>query len=146
MPNSLRNNRARSVAGTTLIFLPGVAVLLSETMKFLRVPAIVQQMAAAGFPGGKLTLVASLGFASAVLFLSPRTRSIGVLLLSSFLGGAICLHVQRGEYTKAFGPSVLLIFGWAGTCLRHPQMLWSFGSSFSEANEARQDKLVSREA
>lgn len=120
--------------------------MLSETIKFLHVPAIVHQMAAAGFPGAKLTLVASLGFSSALLFLYPRTRSIGVLLLSSFLGGAICLHVQRGEYTNVFGPSLLLVLAWVGTWLRHPQMLWSSGNSFFEGNDARRRNLVSREA
>jgi len=85
----------------------------------------VEQMAAAGFPDGKIFLVASLGFSSAVLFLYPRTRSIGVLLLSSFLGGAICVHVQRDEYAKALAPALLLALTWIGTFLRYPEMLWS---------------------
>jgi hypothetical protein len=140
------NNRVRSIAGTIFIFLAGLAVVLSETMKFLHVPAVAQKMAEAGFPGGKLTLVASLGFASAALFLYPRTRSIGILLLSSFLGGAICLHVQRGENANVFGPSTLLALAWAGTWLRHPQLLWSFGHSRFEADKAHQHSLVSREA
>lgn len=146
MVNIPPNHRARSIAGTILIFLPGIAVILSETVKFLHVPAVVQKMAEAGFSEGKLTLVASLGFTSALLFLYPRTRSIGVLLLSSFLGGAICLHVQRGEYANVFGPSILLALAWAGTWLRHPQMLWSFANSFFEANHASQCNLVSRGA
>jgi hypothetical protein len=110
------------------MFLPGAAVIMSEIMKFVRVPAIVHQMAAAGFPGNKLMLVATLGFSSAVLFLYPRTRSIGILLLSSFLGGAVCLHVQRDQYGPAFAPLVLLALAWVGTYLLHPQMLWSLGA------------------
>lgn len=146
MTNNPQNNRARSIAGTILIVLPGLAVMSSETMKFLRIPAIVEHMAAAGFPGAKLTLVATLGFTSALLFLYPRTRSIGILLLSSFLGGAICLHVQRSEYSNVFGPSMLLAFAWTGTWLRYPQMLWSFDNSQLECNDTGQRKLVSREA
>ena len=146
MDNRPGNNRARSIVGTILIFLPGLAVVSSEMLKFLHVPAVVQKMAEAGFPGGKLTLVASLGLTSALLFLYPRTRSIGVLLLSSFLGGAICLHVQRGEYANVFGPSLLLALAWAGTWLRHPVMLWSFRNSLFEATDRRQHNLVSREA
>ena len=132
MPNNSPISQARSIAGTVLILLPAVAVMLSETAKLLRVPTVVQQMAAAGFGGGKLMLVGGLGLASALLFLIPRTRSIGLLLLSSFLGGAICLHVQRGEYGKAFGPAMLLFVAWMGTSWRHPQMLWSFGNSTSD--------------
>jgi hypothetical protein len=93
-----------------------------------------------------LTLVGGLGFTSALLFLFPRTRSIGLLLLSSFLGGAICLHVQRSEYAKALGPAMLPCMAWIGTSLRHPQMLWSFGNSAAQPSEAGQQDMVSRQA
>jgi hypothetical protein len=35
--------------------------------------------------------------ASAVLLLTPRTSSLGLLLSSAFWGGAICLHMSKGE-------------------------------------------------
>src|SRR5436190_24092294 len=35
--------------------------------------------------------------ASAWLFLIPRTSSLGLLLLSAHLGGAIATHLQHGE-------------------------------------------------
>ena len=116
--------RTRRIAGNILIFLPGLVVTMSAIVKFAGVPGVVHAMAADGFANGKLTLVASLEILSAALFLFPRTRSFGVLLLSSFLGGAICTHVQMGEYAKAIGPSILLTLAWAGTWLRHPQAQW----------------------
>jgi hypothetical protein len=116
---------ARRIAGSILIVLPGLAVAASSILKFARVPAVVNNMAAQGFSGTKLTLVAVLEILSVVLFLFPRTRSFGVLVLSSFLGGAICTHVQMGEYAKAIGPLILLILAWCGIVLRHPQSLWS---------------------
>lgn len=146
MTNATRTNRARSIAGNILMFLPGFAVLTSEMMKFLHVPAMVQPMAAAGFSEGKLLFVATLGTLSAVLFLYRRTRSLGLLLLSSFLGGAICLHVTRDEFAKALGPGMLLAFAWVGTWLRHPQAVWSFASPLFEASQAGQHSLTSREA
>ena len=117
--------RVRRIAGNILTFLPGLVVTVSSIVKFAGLPGIVQSMTADGFSGGKLTLVAALEILSAVLFLFPRTRSFGVLILSSFLGGAICTHVQMGEYAKAIGPSVLLTLSWIGTWLRHPQALWN---------------------
>ena len=116
--------RTRRIAGNILIFLPGLVVTMSSIEKFAGMTAVVHNMAAEGFANGKLTLVASLEILSAALFLFPRTRSLGVLLLSSFLGGAICTHVQMGEYAKAIAPSLLLTLAWAGTWLRHPQALW----------------------
>jgi len=128
MDRSGKQAHGRRLAGSILIILPGLAVAMSSIVKFAGVPAVVHQMAAQGFAGGKLTLVAALEILSAVLFLFPRTRSFGVLLLSSFLGGAICTHVRMGEYAKAIGPFILMILAWVGTWLRHPDALWSFTS------------------
>ena len=126
---------ARRIAGGLLIALPGLAVAASSILKFARVPAVVSNMAAQGFSGSKLTLVAVLEILSVALFLFPRTRSFGVLLLSSFLGGAICTHVQMGEYTKAAGPLILLILAWGGILLRHPQSLWSLRPDRAPKNQ-----------
>lgn len=114
--------------GTVLIFLPGLALAFSAILKFAGVPAVVHQMAGYGFVDGKLLLVAALEILSAGLFLYARTRSLGVLLLSSFFGGVVCTHVQMGEYAKALAPSLLVTLAWVGTWLQHPETLWSFGN------------------
>jgi len=125
MNDTGKQTRARRMGGSIAIFLPGLALLLSSVVKLAGVPGVVHTMAADGFSGGKLTLVAALEFLSAALFLFPLTRSFGLLMLSAFLGGAICTHVQMDEYTKAIGPCALLAIAWFGTWLRHPQVLWS---------------------
>lgn len=119
---------ARRITGNLLIFMPGIIVGLFGILKLVGVAPFVQTMAADGFSGSKLTLVAILEISSAALFLFSPTRSIGVLLLSSFLGGAICTHVRMGEYAKAIGPLGFLCFAWLGTWMRHPRALWSFNS------------------
>ena len=135
MDDEETQTRAQRIAGNTLIFLPGLVATMSSMVKFAGVPGVVHNMAANGFSGGKLTLVAALEILSAALFLFPRTRSFGVLMLSSFLGGAICTHVQMGEYAKGIGPSILLTLAWIGTWLRHPQALWSPDRSRSATNQ-----------
>src|SRR5262249_8558473 len=83
------------------------------------------QMAGIGFAGGKLAFIAMLEIVSAALYLWPRTRSVGLLMVSSYLGGAICAHVQHNEFVKALSPSLLLLLACTGTGLSHPQVLWS---------------------
>jgi hypothetical protein len=129
MTSSSRSSQTRSIAGTTLIYLPGLALAVFAILKLAGVPGVVQKMALAGFTGGKLILVAALELASAFLFLYGRTRSFGLLFLSAFLGGAICTHVQMGESLQGVGPAILLMLAWTGTWLRHPEMLWSFRDS-----------------
>ena len=149
MANNTGNSRVRLLAGSVLIFLPGLALGVSSIVKFAGVPQVVHQMALAGFADGKLTLVAILEILSAILFLYPKTRSFGLLFLSAFLGGAICTHVQMGEFPKAAGPAVFLALAWAGTWLRHPEMLWSFRKEVPSQNyraDRGEARLASREA
>jgi hypothetical protein len=147
MDREVTQSRTRRIAGNILVVLPGLIVAMSELMKLARVPRLVNYMAAAGFSGNKISLVAGLGLSSVLLFLYPRTRSIGILLLSTFLGGAICLHVQRGEYAEALGPAMLLVLAWIGTAIRHPQVLWNLTDrplAADQLTEARRESLASR--
>ncbi|HLW51714.1 MAG TPA: DoxX family protein [Candidatus Angelobacter sp.] len=130
-PSALR------IAGNVLIFLPGLGVAFFSILKFAGVPAVVQTMAADGFSGSKLMLVAVLEFLSAALFLLTPTRSLGVLVMSSLLGGAICTHVLMGEYAKAIGPVIFLTLAWIGVWLRHPQALWSLASDHAGTTAAQ---------
>ena len=64
---------------------------------------------------------------SAILLLVPRTASLGVLLTSGFWGGAICLHMSKGE---PFVPqSAFLLLTWVGAYLRVPGTFASFAVS-----------------
>jgi hypothetical protein len=76
--------------------------------------------------GWKLTLVASLELFTGILFSYPPLRSIGLLVISAYLGGAICAHVANDQYFAVLPGTLVLGLCWLGVALRHPQMLWSF--------------------
>jgi hypothetical protein len=61
---------------------------------------------------------------TAVLLLIPRTSSLGILLTSSFWGGAICIHMAHGE--PYLFQAVALVLSWVGAYLRYPATLSSF--------------------
>jgi DoxX-like family/Domain of unknown function (DUF4345) len=114
---------SRPTIGTALIGLGGVILLVSAAAKLARVPLVVQQLGAFGFTGPKLVVVAVLELVSSLLFLIPRTRSTGLLLVSAFLGGAIATHLQHDD--PVVQPAFVLVLLWLGAWLRHPEMLWS---------------------
>jgi hypothetical protein len=58
---------------------------------------------------------------SALLFLFPKTNIYGTLLLSSFMGGAIIIHMT-GSLSIVM-PSVVLILVWIVGFLRNPELL-----------------------
>ncbi len=118
-------SRRRVNAGTFLVVLNGLMLIASALAKLAHVPPVVEELGAMGFAGGRLTFIAILEMVSALLFLVPSTRSAGLLLVSSFLGGAIATHLQHAK--PILQPSVVLSFVWLATWLRHPEMLWSLG-------------------
>ncbi len=115
--------KGRRIAGLVLICLGSIVLIGSAGAKFAHVPKVVNELGAMGFDGGRLTMIAVIEIASALLFLLPVTRSIGLLLVSAYMGGAIATHVQHGQ--PFIQPAVVLAILWAGTWLRHPQILWS---------------------
>ncbi len=127
--NNPSTNRVRRIAGNVLIFLSGFGLLAAASTKFAHVPPVVAQLTSAGFGGEKITLVATLELVCALLFLFAPTRSIGLLLVSAFLGGAIAIHVQGGEYVGAMSPAFFMSLCWLGAWLRHPEVLWSLNRS-----------------
>lgn len=127
--NSSSPSKTRQIAGNILVYLGGFALLGGGVTKFAHVPKVVAQMTSMGLGGDKLTLVASLEVLTALLFLFEPVRSIGLLLLSSFLGGAICAHVQSDQYFAVIPPMIVMSICWLGATLLHPQVLWSLHPS-----------------
>jgi hypothetical protein len=112
----------RRIAGNILIVIGGVILAASAMAKFAQVPQVIAQLSGFGF-GGRIQLIAAGEIITAILFLIPATRSAGLLLVSSFMGGAIATHMQHGE--SYLMPSALLLLFWLGALLRHPETAWS---------------------
>ena len=129
----------KTVAGWVLHGLVGGIMLLAGSAKVLGLfPP--EQVAKLGL-GVPIQVIGAGELVSAVLLLVPRTASLGVLLTSGFWGGAICLHMSKGE---AFGvPSVFLLLTWLGAYLRVPGTFASFaGSSPTEPSIANATKAI----
>jgi hypothetical protein len=72
---------------------------------------------------------------SALLLLIPRTASLGILLTSSFWGGAICIHLAHGE--PYLLQAVLLVLSWMGAYLRDPATLGRFSGPPARTRQVR---------
>ena len=58
---------------------------------------------------------------SVILFMIPRAGVLGLLLLSSYLGGAIATHLQHGQ--SIIFPAAIEALIWTTALIRYPQ-LW----------------------
>jgi hypothetical protein len=84
--------------------------------------------------GEQVRLIGAGAILTALLLLIRRTSSLGILLASSFWGGAICIHMAHGEpYVFQAGA---LVLSWAGAYLRNPATLGSFSGPAGMTREA----------
>ena len=126
-------SKTRIRVGNILISIGGLGLVFGGLTKFAHVPKVAEQMALIGFGGNKLLLVASLEVLAAVLVLLRPARPFGLLFVSSYLGGAICAHVQANQYAEVIPPMIVMGICWLGVVLRHPQAFWSAAGESSSA-------------
>jgi hypothetical protein len=116
-------NRVRALAGWILTGLLSLLFIASAAGKLLRAEPVVEVMSKWGL-GDQVLLIGVGELVCAALFLIPRTHSLGLLLLSAYMGGAIVTHMQHGEAYVA--QSVFLVLIWVAGYLRNPEVLQSF--------------------
>jgi hypothetical protein len=106
-------------AGLVLHILIGGLLIFTGSQKVL---GLVPPEALARYGlGDQVRLIGTGALAAGLLLVIPRTASLGVLLASSFWGGAICTHMAHGE--PYFVQAGLLVLSWAGAYLRNPGTL-----------------------
>jgi hypothetical protein len=112
----------KTIAGWVLHGLVGGAMLLAGSAKVLGLfpPEQVEKLGLSV----PIQVIGAGELVSAILLLVPRTASLGVLLTSGFWGGAICLHMSKGEPFVL--QSVFLVLNWMGAFLRVPGAFASF--------------------
>jgi hypothetical protein len=115
------NNRGK-IAGLALHILIGGLMIFTGSEKILgMVPP--EALAKYGL-GEQMRLIGAGALLTALLLLIPRTSSLGILLTSSFWGGAISIHMAHDE--PCLFQSVPLVLSWAGAYLRNPAGLSGF--------------------
>lgn len=118
-------SRARTLGAWVLTALAAAPLGSSAFAKLAAVPEVQANFEKARLlpylkPIGALELVV------VALLLVPRTASLGILLVTGYLGGAIVTHLESGEPVMAAVPAVLGLLAWSGYFLRNPEMFASF--------------------
>src|SRR5712672_4382414 len=131
------NQNRKTIAGWVLHGLVAGIMLLAGSAKVLGLfPAEQVEKLGLSVP---IQVIGAGELVSAILLLIPRTSSLGLLLTSGFWGGAICLHMSKGE--SFVMQSVFLLIVWVGGYLRVPGAFGSFTVQ-GESKLEREDALV----
>ncbi len=114
---------ARKYAALGLVGLLFALFTFSSFMKLSGAEEMVANFEHFGL--SDMRIVIGIGeIVSATLFLIPLTSSLGVLLLSAHMGGAIVTHMSNDE--SYIVQSVVLILLWVAQYLRYPELFVSF--------------------
>ena len=123
MPETRPMHRAEWVGRIMSAFV--VIALAADGAIQLFAPAqIASMMQETGFAMDLTRVVGTITIACAILYAIPATAVLGAILVTGFLGGAICAHVRMGELGSP--PEIIsLLLGvmtWGGLYARDPRI------------------------
>ena len=96
VPEAMTFNRALW-AGRIMSAVVVVALAADGTIQLFAPTQIVSMLQETGFAVDLTRILGPIILACAILYAIPRTAVLGAILVTGFLGGAICAHVRIGE-------------------------------------------------
>ena len=106
--------------GRVISILVSLLFAMSALMKLRGGPEVIQGMAHLGLPESLIVPLAILEISCVVIYAIPATSVLGAILLTGYIGGAICTHLRVGD--PFFMQIALGIFVWLGLYLRENRL------------------------
>jgi len=107
-------------AGRVISVLVCLLFLFSAVIKLRGGPDLENGFAHLGLPVSIAAPLGILEVACVVLYLIPASAILGAILLSGYVGGAICTHLRVGD--PVWVQIVLGGFVWLGAYLQEPRL------------------------
>lgn len=103
-------------ASRVITAIPILLLTMSAGMKLSHAPDFASKWVEMGFPPSTLTPIGILEVVVMLTYAFPRTRVLGAILVTGYLGGATVTHVRVEQ--PFLIPVVLGVFAWLGVWLR----------------------------
>jgi hypothetical protein len=84
-------------AGRIMSALVVIALAADGTVQLFAPAQMASMVRETGFTMESTPIVGAIALACAILYAIPATAVLGAILVTGFLGGAICAHVRIGE-------------------------------------------------
>jgi DoxX-like family len=111
-------------AGRIMSALAVIALVADGSVQLFAPAQIASMLQETGFAMDLTRIVGPIILACAILYAIPATAVLGAILVTGFLGGAICAHVRIGELGSP--PELIsLLLGvltWGGLYARDPRI------------------------
>ena len=111
-------------AGRIMSALVVIALLADGTIQLFAPAQMASMLQETGFAMDSTRVVGSILLACVILYAIPATAVLGAILVTGFLGGAICAHLRIGELGSPpeFISLLLGAMTWGGLYLRDPRI------------------------
>jgi len=123
VPNTMTLHRA-VWAGRIMSAFVVLALAADGTIQLFAPAQIASMLQETGFAMDLTRIVGPIILACAILYAIPATSVLGAILVTGFLGGAICAHVRIGEFGSQ--PETIALFlgamTWGGLYARDPRI------------------------
>ena len=106
--------------GRVISILLSLLFAMSAFMKLRGGAEVTQGMAHLGLPESLIIPLAILEISCVVIYAIPATAVLGAILLTGYIGGAICAHLRVGD--PFFMQIAIGIFIWLGLYLREDSL------------------------
>src|SRR5438552_8310869 len=84
-------------AGRIVSALPALFLLLDGVMKLFKPAVVVDATVKLGYPQSVIIPLGIVLTVCTLLYVVPRTRALGAILLTGYLGGAVATRVRVGD-------------------------------------------------
>jgi hypothetical protein len=113
-------SRAASRTGLVLTVLITLFLLFDAVTKLMGVPDVLRATEQMGFGDSAVPVIGSVLLVCLALYLIPRTAILGAVLLTGYLGGAVCaqLRIEAPLFSTLLFPVYTGVLVWVALYLR----------------------------
>jgi hypothetical protein len=110
---------SRIMGGLVILFM-----LMDSIMKLIPNDFVTAPTLELGYQAHHIPVLGVLGFISIVLFIIPRTKILGAILLTAYFGGAIATHVRLDNplFSHILFPVYLGVLAWGSLWLKNESL------------------------
>jgi hypothetical protein len=117
-------SKSQLLTGRVLSTLGVLFLLMDAIMKFVKPAVVVETTGKLGYSASVITPLGIVLLTCVALYCIPRTRVLGAILLTGYLGGAVATHVRVGDplFSHILFPAYIASLLWLGLYLRDPAL------------------------
>lgn len=115
--NKMKYKIGKAVSAIWILFL-----LFDAVMKIIKHPVYVKSTMELGFKEAHVPMIGAILFLCTLLYIIPKTRKFGLLLLTMFLGGAVAIELRVSHFAWLF-PAFFILALWIAEYLKDKKLI-----------------------